>query len=128
MTKTELEQVREALADAYEFGCRVAHVYPNDIKVWGNHWPEGWNKALALIDAELAKPEAREWRAAHDVWFCPKRGGDHRLVASDCGEIHQSKNKAQADENLLCNATGEYRALNVRIEFRAPAGPWERAE
>ena len=119
MTRAKLEQVRKSMDELIEFVNDEGAI----------HTVGRGMEARSILDAELAKPEvAREWRAAHDVWWCPKRGGDPRLVASDCGEIQQSKNKVQADENLLCNATGEYRALNVRIESRTPAGPWERAE
>jgi len=87
--------------------------------------------AMQLLDAELAelaKPEAREWRVAHDVWRCPTHGA-HELVATDCGVLRQSKEDAKRHEaRLLHDETGKYRALKIRIESRTPAGPWERAE
>lgn len=107
MTTAELQQVRAALGDAYEFGSSVAHVYPNDLKVWGNHWPEGWNKALAILDAELANPEAREWR----------------VLAEDHSQCFWSEAEANAAADWLrTNDLG-----NVYVDSRT-VGPWERAE
>jgi hypothetical protein len=55
MTRAELKQVRAALAECVEFGCRVAHALPNSDDVWQDAWPENWGIALKLLDAELAK-------------------------------------------------------------------------
>ena len=115
MTKAELKEVRKVLEIPSE--CSACCACAGHVRT-----------AMRLLDAELAKPEAREWRVAHDVWRCP-RDGAHELVATDCGELRQSQEDAKRDEARLLHAeTGNYRCLNIRTEFRTPAGPWERAE
>jgi hypothetical protein len=118
MTKAELKEVRKVLEIPSE--CSACCACAGHVRT-----------AMQLLDAELAelaKPEAREWRVAHDVWRCP-RDGAHELVATDCGELRQSQEDAKRDEARLLHAeTGNYRCLNIRTEFRTPAGPWERAE
>ena len=53
MTKTELEQVREALWNVNDCAdCDSCN--------------ESSQKAIAILDAELARPEAREWRVVVD--------------------------------------------------------------
>lgn len=59
-------------------------------------------ECLDILDAELAKPEALEWRA---VW--------------PGGYWQQYETMERAKYNS---------AAGGRIESRTPAGPWERAE
>lgn len=65
------------------------------------------NLALLRIDAELAKPEAREWSV---VW----PSGYRDMYAT---RQHALDHLAHYDPPPL-----------IVIESRTPAGPWERAE
>ena len=94
MTKTEVEQVREALW--YVNQCADC-----------DSCNESSQKALAILDAELAKPEAREWR----------------VVADDHSQCFWSEAEANAAADWLrTNDSG-----NVYVDSRT-VGPWERAE
>ena len=93
MTRTELQQVREALAHGHEFGLHVRHA--------------ACDKALAILDAELARPEAREWR----------------VLAEDHSQCFASEAEANAAADWLrTNDAG-----NVYVDSRT-VGPWERAK
>ena len=105
MTRAELEQVREALADATEFGCRVAYALPNSNEVWQDAWPENWGQALKLLDRELATPEVREW------------GTKTKYT----GHVYREPNELAARE-----MAAEFK--RYRVVSRTPAGPWEPAE
>tara|TARA_R110000868_G_scaffold244840_1_gene501288 strand:+ start:321 stop:632 length:312 start_codon:yes stop_codon:yes gene_type:complete len=103
MTKTELEQVRAALTHGHEFGLHVRHA--------------ACDKALAILNAELAKPEAREWRASMSGF---KIGDPPGRVYSDHEEF-----SAMVSGWTEGNAPHHFKLL---MESRTPAGPWERAE
>ena len=94
MTKTEVEQVREALW--YVNQCADC-----------DSCNESSQKALAILDAELAKPEAREWR----------------VVADDHSQCFWSEAEANAAADWLRNNDSG----NVYVDSRT-VGPWERAE
>lgn len=81
MTRAELESLREDVAAGLN------------------------NLALLRIDAELARPEAREWRS---VW------------PSGYAVTCQTKQDAEEERDLS--------GITICIESRTPAGPWERAE
>jgi hypothetical protein len=92
MTKTELEQVRAFVALA-------VRLTPGTTLQGGD--------AFAILDAELAKPEAREWR----------------VLAEDYSQCFASEAEANAAADWLrTNDSG-----NVYVDSRT-VGPWERAE
>ena len=94
MTKTELEQVRAFVALA-------VRLTPGTTLQGGD--------AFAILDAELAKPEAREWR----------------VLAEDHSQCFWSEAEAEANaaaDWLRTNDLG-----NVYVDSRT-VGPWERAE
>ena len=94
MTKTEVEQVREALW--YVNQCADC-----------DSCNESSQKELAILDAELAKPEAREWR----------------VVADDHSQCFWSEAEANAAADWLRTNDSD----NVYVDSRT-VGPWERAE
>lgn len=108
MTRTELEQVRTGL-DRLLHGLTIeeAEVLPWETVV------EGAEDALRLIDAELAKPEAREWRVLaedHSQFFWRRSGSQSEVQANRTADW------------LRTNDAG-----NVYVDSRT-VGPWERAE
>lgn len=94
MTTAELAQVREALWNVNDCAdCDSCN--------------ESSQKALAILDAELARPEAREWR----------------VVVDDHSQCFWSEAEANAAADWLrTNDSG-----NVYVDSRT-VGPWERAE
>lgn len=90
MTREKLEQVRELLEEM------------------------SYGQAIAILDAELEKPEEREWRVA---W--QKLGG-----ARESGPFVI---RSLADATLS-TMRGQLGVTGVRIESRTPAGPWETAK
>ena len=100
MTRAELEQVREVVLFAYGESQRVAGM---TAKV---------DEALGILNSELAKPEAREWRL---TW----QGGKSSPVTDK-----------EVIENYLADAlaTEVGRQKCPRIESRTPAGPWVTTE
>ena len=95
MTRTELQQVREALW--YLNQCADC-----------DSCNESSQKALAILDAELAKPEALEWRVSWFSW----RGIERNKFES----------LEKARDFVARKRSG------CELESRTPAGPWERAE
>ena len=96
MTRAGLERVRAALADMREQYTPVEDMVPELASMLAKS-----DEALAILDAELAKPESREWRAVHRILG--------HVFSGDC------------DIKLL-----PFRFW--RIESRTPAGPWEPLE
>jgi hypothetical protein len=109
MTRAELEQVRSALDGA----GRVLH---DNIDYRGGAYmecraPEALSEAIAaiaIIDAELAKPEAREWR----------------VLAEDHSQFFGSEAEANAVADWLVSNGNVGSAY---VDSRT-VGPWERAE
>tara|TARA_R110000868_G_scaffold281025_1_gene541434 strand:+ start:110 stop:412 length:303 start_codon:yes stop_codon:yes gene_type:complete len=100
MKRAELEQLRRVIDDARV----VADEDGADL--------ENLVGALAILDAELAKPEAREW----GVQFIDKRGLEDRVLQFD-------------EEYARRFADGETCILFSRsAKFLTPAGQWECAE
>ena len=97
MTRTELAQVREALWTLIDIADGEGAL---------NCANDG-RESLDILDAELAKPEAREWRVVVDA---------HRQCFASEAEAN-----AAADW-LRTNDSG-----NVYVDSRT-VGPWERAE
>ena len=97
MTKTELEQVRKGLDELIDVADGEGAL----------NCANRGRDALAILDAELAKPEAREWRVLVD---------DH----SQCFASEAEANAAA--DWLRTNDSG-----NVYVDSRT-VGPWERAE
>ena len=94
MTKTELEKLRKVLEVPSE--CTACHSCAGHVRT-----------ALQILDAELAKPEAREWR----------------VLAEDHSQCFWSEAEANAAADWLrTNDSG-----NVYVDSRT-VGPWERAE
>lgn len=95
MTRTEMQVLREDVAGGL------------------NHL------ALLRIDAELAKPEEREWRVKWDMRYriLNLRAPQEQIFLSE---------KAAHSLAKWCKDDDSYR--NILIEYRTPAGPWERAE
>ena len=92
MTKTELEQVRAFVALA-------VRLTPGTTLQGGD--------AFAILDAEMAKPEAREWR----------------VLAEDHSQCFASEAEANAAADWLrTNDAG-----SVYVDSRT-VGQWERAE
>lgn len=104
MTRAELEQVRYALT----LTGRATNAH---------------NAAKAIIDAELAKPGAREWRMCYVFGQKFNRDG--------FGEDGPWDSEVQARAILAaCSAMPDYFVepeLHSRIKA-GPAGPWGRAE
>ena len=61
MTKTELQQVRTALADILSGWDYIQAMHGRLSGVGWDRCGTESSTALAILDAELAKPEAREW-------------------------------------------------------------------
>lgn len=106
MTRTELQQVRATLDTLI------------DIAAGEGAWncANGGGESLAILDAELAKPEvAREW----GVQYNDVEAG---LVDT---EIYRNTER----EARVIAANDPRRKLFTRTEAHlVPAGPWERAE
>ena len=98
MTKTELEQVREALWTLIDIADGEGAL---------NCANDG-RESLAILDAELANPEAREWRVSWFSW----RGIERNKFES----------LEKARDFVARKRSG------CELESRTPAGPWERAE
>lgn len=115
MTRAQLEQVRDVLAAANrDLGehHNSRHPAPVDFPhfrcpVCSTEKFERIDVALALLDTELAKPEAREWRTRWSSW----RGMEERISGS-------------------LDAARQAHPRNVvpLIHSRTPAGPWEPTE
>lgn len=109
MKRAELEQVRKSIEKLIEFVNDKGAIYT---AVRGM-------EALALIDAELAKPEAREylqWGVQYNDM------GPSGLVDT---EIYRNTER----EAREIAANDPRRKLFTRTEVQGtPAGPWERAE
>ena len=102
MKRAELEQVRRVMDDALD----VAEEDGADLR--------NLVEAIAVLDAELAKPEvAREWGVQYnDV--------DAGLVDTDIYRSAEARQIVAGDSR---------RRLFTRTEVQViPAGPWERAE
>ncbi len=134
MTREQLQQVREGLIFSYK---KLAH----PVECFTVRPTEDWVKygsqkleckcdiggivvpALAIIDAELAKPEAREWRVSHEYKFAGIWSPVSTSLAS------WTKAEAESFAHSVREAQNETVPLrNVVIESRTPAGPWEPTE
>ncbi len=109
MTRDQLQQIRDALKTLRPFLGFTAITVPEA----SQHGLDVCDESLAIIDAELAKPENREWRILYKVfptdeeWQIPgifRRENAMQFAFGSLGECH-----------------------NKRIESRNPAGPWEAA-
>ncbi len=95
LTVAEVSHLMTLLRDAKDEGS----YYGNRDQYWAR---------AKRIEAALAKPEAREWRASWVSW----RGREERIC------------KSYDAARLQGRAAGG----NFDIESRTPAGPWERAK
>lgn len=98
MTKTELEQVRKGLDELIDVADGEGAL----------NCANRGRDALAILDAELAKPEALEWRVSWFSW----RGIERNKFES----------LEKARDFVARKRSG------CELESRTPAGPWERAE
>ena len=104
MTRAELEQVRQLLQSSVDCcACLNAHGIAEH------------QRMIDRIDAELAKPEAREW----GVQFNDGREGLDDRVYGFIDEIYCRWLVAQDPRRKLFSRSAE---------SRIPAGPWEVAE
>lgn len=100
MTREQIQQVREFLASIEATGELI-----------GNEMCRQLDAALAILDAELARPEQREWRAV------PTTTGDGEPCRqSPWGFETRERAQKFADQRT---------EFTVVIESRTPAGPWE---
>lgn len=109
MTRAKKEQVQIALHDAVGL---MTLALQDDHDVWGRI-----TSALAILDAELAKPEAREWGT--------------RYIDSDATDGDLSGGYARTGEQarkLVLESPRQW-ALVWRVAASStPAGPWEPAK
>lgn len=107
MTRAELEQVRAALHDA----VGLMTLAPQDD-------PDVWVRiisALAILDAEVAKPVERQWGIQYN-------DGQGTCIDTTIYPFPESEAKAIAMGDSR-------RKLYIRTAaHQVPAGPWERAE
>jgi len=97
MTRAQLDQVREALWTLIDVAEGEGAL----------NCANSGRESLAILDAELAKPEAREWR----------------VLAEDHSQCFTSEAEADAAADWLrTNDAG-----SVYVDSRT-VGPWERAE
>ena len=102
MTRTELEQIRDAL--------RFHSV--------GAAYHTGAAQALAILDAELAKPEAREWGIVSIAK--PDRTGD--FIGGFEAHCPVKKFPESEARDWVARFPQCYGLVS-----RTPAGPWESA-
>jgi hypothetical protein len=95
MTRQQMEQVRDALKECV-IQLRLERIFPTAV--------DGQD-ALAILDAELARPEVREWRVSYPSW----RGMERSRFASLCA----------------AQSFASHQRSKCSIESRTPAGPWE---
>lgn len=100
MTRAELEQVRAWV----ERGVRLECGENDDCDACMSG-----GVTLAMIDAELSRPEAREWR----VTAIGNLTGN-RLTPEPVASLEAAKQYAEELSSFRCV-----------IEYRTPAGPWE---
>lgn len=117
MTRAELEQVRDVVKSAEDFDCQCDG--GDDVC----HDCGAVLSALDILNAELARPEALEWRMCYVFGQKFNRDG--------FGEDGPWDSEVQARAILAaCSAMPDYFVepeLHSRIKA-GPAGPWERAE
>jgi len=123
MTRAELEQVRNHVA-AVRGGLRHHDLcYPANCSCGTIVEANRADKAIAILDAELAKPEVREFRVCYV--FGPKLNRD------GFGEDGPWDDEVQATAVFnACLAMPEYFVepeLHSRVKG-TPAGPWEPLE
>lgn len=105
MTRDQLHQVRDAFDGMAVCPCQE---------------PEcadcaQYRAALAILDAELAKPEEREWRG----WW-----GEPAPMGFQVTEPGTDREQAVVDMTQWCEDNPSFAKL-VKLESRTPAGPWE---